>query len=145
MTAPVAAAAASATDGAGTHGYYGRPVLKKPVWKPIIAAYFFTGGLAGASSTLALGARLTGRHRLARSARLVSLAGLAIFGRCADGGRGAISLLRPSADRVVVRCGLCFGHVHFPLQRRPRQGALGLLQRTALMGAKFTDGSPFGE
>lgn len=80
MTAPVVASAASATDGAGTHGYYGRPVLKKPVWKPIIAAYFFTGGLAGASSTLALGARLTGRHRLARSARLVSLAGLAISG-----------------------------------------------------------------
>jgi polysulfide reductase-like protein len=64
----------------GQDGYYGRPVLKKPVWKPYIAAYFFTGGLAGASSTLALGARLSGHHRLARSASLASLAGLAVSG-----------------------------------------------------------------
>lgn len=64
----------------GSHGYYGRPVLKQPVWRGYIATYFFTGGLAGASSTLALGARLTGHRRLARSARLVSLAALAVSG-----------------------------------------------------------------
>jgi hypothetical protein len=64
----------------GQDGYYGRPVLKKPVWRWYIAAYFFTGGLAGASSTLALGARLSGHRRLARSAMLTSLAGMAVSG-----------------------------------------------------------------
>jgi hypothetical protein len=72
--------ATATSDGPGSHGYYGRPVLKKPVWKPVIAVYFFTGGVAGASSTLALGARLCGHHRLARSALLTSLAGLAVSG-----------------------------------------------------------------
>lgn len=52
--------------------YYGRPVLKEPVWKWFIPAYFFTGGLAAGSSAVALGAALTGRHRLARISRLAS-------------------------------------------------------------------------
>ena len=56
-----------------TASYYGRPILKRPVWKWLIPAYFFTGGLAAGSSLLALGARLTGRPRLARRARLTSL------------------------------------------------------------------------
>lgn len=68
------------TATAGADGYYGHAVLKKPVWKPYIALYFFTGGLAGASSTLALGARITGHPRLARSAMLTSLAGIAASG-----------------------------------------------------------------
>jgi formate-dependent nitrite reductase membrane component NrfD len=58
--------------------YYDRPVLKKPVWKWYIPAYFFTGGMAGASSTLAFAARLRGNDRLARRAGLISLAGIAI-------------------------------------------------------------------
>jgi formate-dependent nitrite reductase membrane component NrfD len=49
--------------------YYGRPIIKEPVWKPEIPWYFFCGGLAGAADTLALGARLTGNERL----RVVSL------------------------------------------------------------------------
>ncbi|HEX4821404.1 MAG TPA: NrfD/PsrC family molybdoenzyme membrane anchor subunit, partial [Acidimicrobiales bacterium] len=32
--------------------YYDVPLLKKPVWKWFIPAYFFLGGVAGASSTL---------------------------------------------------------------------------------------------
>jgi hypothetical protein len=60
--------------------YYGRPVLKQPVWKPYIAWYFFTGGLAGASSTLALAAGLVGNRRLARSSLLASFAGIAVSG-----------------------------------------------------------------
>src|SRR5437588_1189329 len=58
--------------------YYDRPVLKKPVWKWYIPAYFFTGGMAGASSTLAFAARLRGNDRLARRAGLVSLVGIAV-------------------------------------------------------------------
>ncbi len=60
--------------------YYGRPILKAPVWKHYIPLYFFAGGLAGASSTLALAAQLAGNDRLARSARLVSMAGAAASG-----------------------------------------------------------------
>ena len=55
--------------------YYGRPILKPPVWKAHVPLYFFTGGLAGASSVLAFGARVTGNHRLARAALLASAAG----------------------------------------------------------------------
>jgi len=50
--------------------YYGLPVLNKPVWEPReIAGYFFLGGLAGASSLVALGAELSGRPQLARGAK----------------------------------------------------------------------------
>jgi hypothetical protein len=55
--------------------YYGRPILKRPVWTDEIPAYYFTGGLAGASASLALGARLTGNDRLARSALTAAAAG----------------------------------------------------------------------
>lgn len=50
--------------------YYGRPVLKPPVWKDDIAYYFFLGGLAAGSSILAAGADQTGRYRLRRGTRL---------------------------------------------------------------------------
>jgi len=60
--------------------YYGRPILKAPVWKPAIAWYFFTGGVAGASSTLAFAAGLAGNRRLARSALLASVAGIVVSG-----------------------------------------------------------------
>jgi hypothetical protein len=56
--------------------YYGRPVIKEPVWKPEIPFYFFTGGLAGASAGLALAARLAGNDRLARVATANAFAGI---------------------------------------------------------------------
>jgi formate-dependent nitrite reductase membrane component NrfD len=50
--------------------YYGLPVIKEPVWGvPDVPGYFFLGGLAGASSALAAGAELSGRHELARAAK----------------------------------------------------------------------------
>lgn len=58
--------------------YYNQPILKAPVWKWPIPAYLFTGGVAGASSMLALGGRLTGNRRLARQSRLVSMAALGL-------------------------------------------------------------------
>ncbi|WFE40418.1 NrfD/PsrC family molybdoenzyme membrane anchor subunit [Micromonospora sp. WMMD998] len=54
--------------------YYGRPVLKPPVWRWDIAAYLFTGGLAAGSSLLAAGGQLTGRPALRRAGRVGSLA-----------------------------------------------------------------------
>jgi len=54
--------------------YYGRPVLKEPVWQPEIPWYFFTGGLAGASGVLSLVARLSGNETLARRSLYVGAA-----------------------------------------------------------------------
>ena len=60
-----------------SEGYYGRPVLKQPVWKPEIGWYFFAGGTAGAAATLSLAARAARAPRLARTATLVAGAGAA--------------------------------------------------------------------
>lgn len=48
--------------------YYGQPVVRRPNWQWPVAAYFFTGGLAGASGALAAAARSRGNDPLARSA-----------------------------------------------------------------------------
>jgi hypothetical protein len=53
--------------------YYGRPVVKAPVWKWDIPAYLFTGGLSAGASLIAAGADATGRERLRRSSRWTSL------------------------------------------------------------------------
>ncbi|MEW6155375.1 MAG: NrfD/PsrC family molybdoenzyme membrane anchor subunit [Actinomycetota bacterium] len=50
-------------------------MVKRPVWKPEVPWYFFTGGLAGASSVLALAARVSGDRALAASARRAAAAG----------------------------------------------------------------------
>jgi hypothetical protein len=59
-------------------GYYGKPIIKPPVWEREIAWYLFTGGLAGGSSVLALAARLSGNDRLARSATVIAAGGLTV-------------------------------------------------------------------
>lgn len=56
--------------------YYGRPVIKKPVWKtPDVPAYFFLGGLAGSSAAMAALADLTARPGLAKVGRLAAAGG----------------------------------------------------------------------
>jgi len=60
--------------------YYGRPIVKKPVWRNDIPAYFFTGGLAAGCALMAAGADLTGRRRLRRAGRLAALAALGASG-----------------------------------------------------------------
>jgi formate-dependent nitrite reductase membrane component NrfD len=54
--------------------YYGRPILKPPVWKREIGWYLFTGGLAGASATMSAIARASGNPVLARRTALVATA-----------------------------------------------------------------------
>ncbi|MGW0432784.1 NrfD/PsrC family molybdoenzyme membrane anchor subunit [Micromonospora sp. NPDC003197] len=54
--------------------YYGRPIIKAPVWRWDIPAYLFTGGLAAGTALVAAGADLTGRPTLRRASRLASLA-----------------------------------------------------------------------
>ena len=59
--------------------YYGRPILKPPVWEARdIAGYFFLGGLAGGSSLLAAGADLTGRPGLSRAAKAGALGAITL-------------------------------------------------------------------
>lgn len=59
--------------------YYGRPVVKKPVWAPLdIAGYLYLGGLSGASSLLAAGGQATGRPALARSAKLAAAGAISL-------------------------------------------------------------------
>ena len=54
--------------------YYGRPVLKEPTWTWEVPAYFFTGGVAGASSVLSLSAKLFGNDELSRRALYIGAA-----------------------------------------------------------------------
>ncbi|ODU04362.1 MAG: polysulfide reductase [Pseudonocardia sp. SCN 72-86] len=56
--------------------YYGRPILKTPVWKvPDVPAYLYLGGVAGVSASLAALADMTGRPSLRRTGRLAAAAG----------------------------------------------------------------------
>jgi hypothetical protein len=49
-------------------GYYGLPIIKRPVWEWMIAVYFFVGGLAGMSGLIALAALSKNQFELARVA-----------------------------------------------------------------------------
>jgi formate-dependent nitrite reductase membrane component NrfD len=73
-TEPSSAGAA----GDGYRSYYGKPVLKEPVWEPVVPAYFFFGGTAGAAASLGLAARLTGNQPLARAATYVDAVAIAV-------------------------------------------------------------------
>ena len=68
----------AATSPRDATSYYGRPMIKEPVWKPEIPLYFFTGGLAGGAALLTLGARLTGNEVLARRALAVNTAAIGV-------------------------------------------------------------------
>ena len=50
----------------GHAGYYGRPIVKPPEWTGLIPTYFWLGGCAGASATLATASRLGKNHVAAR-------------------------------------------------------------------------------
>jgi formate-dependent nitrite reductase membrane component NrfD len=69
--------------------YYGRQILKSPVWNWMIAAYLFTGGLSAGSALLAAGADLTGRPSLRRVSRVGALVSVAasLYFLLADLGR----------------------------------------------------------
>ena len=56
--------------------YYGRPVIKPPVWDELdVPLYLFLGGAAGSSAILGALADVSGRPALTRVARLVAGAG----------------------------------------------------------------------
>ncbi|MGY1840944.1 MULTISPECIES: NrfD/PsrC family molybdoenzyme membrane anchor subunit [unclassified Modestobacter] len=56
-------------DEAEFTSYYGRPIIKPPVWKtPDVPLYLFLGGAAGSSAVLGAIADVTGRPALTRAA-----------------------------------------------------------------------------
>ena len=61
-----------------TRSYYGRNIVKEPVWTWEIPCYFFTGGLSGASSVLSLSAKLFGNEKLSRTALYIGAAADAV-------------------------------------------------------------------
>jgi formate-dependent nitrite reductase membrane component NrfD len=58
--------------------YYGKPVVKQPVWEPVVPVYFFFGGTAGAAASLGIAARLTGNERLATTATYVNAVSIGV-------------------------------------------------------------------
>ena len=63
------------TDADPFASYYGQPIIRRPGWNTIdIVGYFFLGGLAGASSVLALVDRRLCAHGAARRAHLTAAA-----------------------------------------------------------------------
>ena len=89
--------------------YYGRPVIKEPVWRsPDVPGYLFLGGLAGASSVLAAGSQLSGYRELARAAKVgalgaISLSAVALVHDLGRPGRFAnmLRVFKPSSPMSV--------------------------------------------
>lgn len=70
-----------ADSSADPETYHGLPALKEPVWRASIPAYFYAGGLAGASALLGAAAQLGGRKRLrglVGRGRLLALGGAGV-------------------------------------------------------------------
>src|SRR5512146_3200804 len=97
---------ADAVRGADGLSYYGQPILKEPVWRWYIPAYFYVGGVAGAAAALGAAAQLAvgggngalarrkanrGEHRLVRRCRMIARGGAVASGvlLIADLGRPA--------------------------------------------------------
>jgi formate-dependent nitrite reductase membrane component NrfD len=136
--------------------YYGLPVLKEPVWKWYIPAYFFTGGLAGACAVLGAAAQVAGADGtdpLVRRCRQVAAGGaLASAGLLiADLGRPArflnmLRVFRPTSPMnmgtwLLSAFGACAGAAALPsFVRAPR--ALARLSDAAGLGAGLL-GLPF--
>ena len=66
------------SDASGYRSYYGKPIIKEPVWEPAIPAYFFFGGTAGAAASLGFAARLSANPALARTATYVNAVAIGI-------------------------------------------------------------------
>ncbi len=61
--------------------YYGKPILKEPVWGTRdVGGYLFFGGLAGASSVLAGFAQASGNHRQATVSKIAAVGAIGLSG-----------------------------------------------------------------
>jgi len=109
--------------------YYELPMLKEPVWKWYIPAYFYVGGLSGACAVLGASADLLGGPgmvRLSRQCRLIAATGAAASAvlLIADLGRPArflnmLRVFRPSSPMnigtwILSTFGACAGLAALP-------------------------------
>ena len=85
-----------------TASYYGKPIVKEPVWSNEIPWYFFTGGIAGASALLHGFARLTGNRGLARSSLFVGAACDVVVVGHLRGERPESAAVRAMSQRVAL-------------------------------------------
>ncbi|WP_425560267.1 NrfD/PsrC family molybdoenzyme membrane anchor subunit, partial [Kineococcus glutinatus] len=125
--------------------YYGRAVLKPPVWTHDIAIYLFTGGLAAGSSVLAAVADARGEVSLRRGLRITSLGalGASAYFLIADLGRPErfYNMLRVAKPTSPMSVGTWILTAFGPLAGSaaaaeaapllPRHGVLGLARRVA--------------
>jgi formate-dependent nitrite reductase membrane component NrfD len=81
--------------------YYELPMLKEPVWKWYVPAYFYVGGLSGACAALGASAELLGGPRMARLARQCRL--IAATGAAASAVLLVADLGRPSRFLNMLR------------------------------------------
>jgi hypothetical protein len=123
--------------------YYGRAVLKPPVWHHDIAAYLFLGGLAAGSSLLGAGADVSGRPTLRRAGRLTALAAIigSLYALVHDLGRPSrfLNMLRVAKPTSPMSVGTWILSAYGPLvgvaavsegaALLPRRGAFGLVRR----------------
>src|SRR3954470_18329771 len=137
--------------------YYGRPIIKAPVWKsPDVPLYLFLGGAAGTSAGLGAMADLSGRPALTRVSRVGG-------GRGRGDRLGGLPGARPGppgavpahAAGVQADLGFVGGHLHpVAVQRGGRRdgrgGAAGLVPAAEAVrwrggGAlRWTDGHLYG-
>jgi hypothetical protein len=89
--------------------YYGKPIIKEPVWRSRdVAGYLFFGGLAGASSVLAGFAQAAGNHRQAQVSKVAAVGAIGLSGVAlvADLGRperfvNMLRVFKPSSPMSV--------------------------------------------
>jgi Polysulphide reductase, NrfD len=123
--------------------YYGRPIIKAPVWRQNIPSYLFTGGLAAGAALLAAGADLTGRPVSRRAGRVTALGaiGASSYFLINDLGRPARfhHMLRVAKPTSPMSMGTWILTVFGPsaavaavsefASRLPRRGMLGLARQ----------------
>jgi len=133
----------SQASGAAEPSYYGRPVLKEPVWIWSIPLYFYVGGTAGAAAVLAAAVQTFGGeslHPLVKRCRWVAALGGAASTALLihDLGRperflNMLRVFRPTSPMSVgswVLAGAASATAGSALLA-DRKGALGLLGDTA--------------
>ena len=138
---------------ASFESYYGMPILNGPVWhSPEIPGYLFLGGLAGASSVLAVAAQVTGRQELATRTKVVATGaiGLSAVALVADLGKPSrfYNMLRVVKPTSPMSVGSWILAAYSPaaalaagaalLGRFPRLGALASAGAAALGPAVAT-------
>ncbi|HYZ89992.1 MAG TPA: NrfD/PsrC family molybdoenzyme membrane anchor subunit [Myxococcales bacterium] len=145
---PYAAVPARSDSSFDGQTYYGLPVLKEHVWKAAIPAYFYVGGLAGASSVLGAAAQWSGNpflSGLVERTRLIAAGGAVVSAALLieDLGRPSrflnmLRVLRPSSPMSVgswVLAGFGGFATLAAILRKRRAGPLAAIGDAAALGA----------